>query len=632
MVSTNMEITLLLILLFPLLGAAINGLLVRRAEASTSGYIASGAVLLSFVASVFLYIMNDGFKYPVQLLLFEWIRYENISIPFQLYMDPLTAVFVFVITGIGFLIHWYSKAYMHGDEGINRFFIYLNLFIFFMLVLVMASNYLLMFVGWEGVGLCSYLLIGFWYKNTDYSKAANKAFIMNRIGDLGFLLGVMLMVSNFGSLNFSAVFPQIATIGNETLLTSIALLLFVGAIGKSAQLPLFTWLPDAMAGPTPVSALIHAATMVTAGIYLIARSSAIYLLAPIAMEIILYTGLATTLIAAIIAVYQYDIKKVLAYSTVSQLGLMFAALGAGGFNAAVFHVLTHAAFKALLFLGAGSIIHGLEGEQDLRKMGGLKNSMPLTYYTFLIGTLAIAGIPPFAGFFSKDQILMTLFERSGIVAFVIALGVSALTAFYMFRLFYLSFFGSARSNKHAHESPSAMTRPLVVLAVLSAVLGFIGIPALFTHSLGGHHILDYFLSRTIHIVTPHQSASLELILMGVTLFVVGFAAYMAYLKFGKEVRENALEVPGNVIGKTGYNKFYLDEIYQNLVTQNLNKFSNILNKWVEEGVFTSAISMSGRSVRELGLMSRKLQTGNVGSYFFAMVMAMCIILLYFILQ
>jgi NADH-quinone oxidoreductase subunit L len=627
-----MEITLLLILVFPLLGAAINGAMVRRTGTSASVYIASGAVLLSFIASVFLYVLADGYKYPVQLLLFEWIRYENISIPFQLYMDPLSALFVFIITGIGFLIHWYSKAYMQGDEGINRFFIYLNLFIFFMLILVLASNYLLMFVGWEGVGLCSYLLIGFWYKNTDYSKAANKAFIMNRIGDLGFLLGLMLMVSNFGSLNFSAVFPQISTIGNETLLTSIALLLFVGAIGKSAQLPLFTWLPDAMAGPTPVSALIHAATMVTAGIYLIARSSAIYLLAPLAMEIILYTGLATALIAAIIAVYQYDIKKVLAYSTVSQLGLMFAALGAGGFNSAVFHVLTHAAFKALLFLGAGSIIHGLDGEQDLRKMGGLKNSMPLTYLTFLIGTLAIAGIPPFAGFFSKDQILMTLFEKSGIVSFVIALGVSALTAFYMFRLFYLSFFGSARNNKHAHESPPAMTRPLVVLAVLSAVLGFIGIPALFTHSLGGHHVLDHYLSGSTHITTPHQPATLELMLMGVTLLIVGAAVYMAYLRYGKEVREDVLEVPVNAIGKTGYNKFYLDEIYQNIVTQNLNRFSAMLNKWVEEGIFSAALSLSGRSVREIGLMSRKLQTGNVGSYFFAMVVAMCIILLYFIIQ
>ena len=632
MVSTSMEAALLLILLFPLLGATLNSVLPKNSDGHRSGNIASLSVLLSFITAIVLFITHGGFKQPVEVLLFEWFHIGNLSIPMQFNLDALSGLFVLIITGIGFLIHWYSKGYMAGDAGIKRFFIYLNLFIFFMLMLVMASNYVLMFVGWEGVGLCSYLLIGFWYQKEAFSKAANKAFIMNRIGDLGFLLGVMLMGNYFGSLNFTDIFPHITASPNEDLMTAIGLLLFIGAIGKSAQLPLFTWLPDAMAGPTPVSALIHAATMVTAGIYLIARSSLIYIQAPVALDIILYTGLATALIAAVIAVYQFDIKKVLAYSTVSQLGLMFAALGAGGFNAAVFHVLTHAAFKALLFLGAGSVIHGLEGEQDLRKMGGLKKAMPATYATFLIGTLAISGIPPFAGFFSKDQILMTLFEKTGYLSFGIALLVSVLTAFYMFRLLFLCFFGKSRNEGHAHESPSNMTAPLVILAGLSIVLGFIGLPHLFGHPIGVDHLLDVYLAGTIQMVSPHLPVSQELLLMGVTLTLVALMIYLAYRKYANIAEDKNMVAPVDLPQRIAFHKFYLDEVYDVVVTRNLNMFSGFVHKWIDEGVFSNSLSFTGRSVRELGLVARKLQTGNVGSYFFAMVIAMCVILVYFIIQ
>ena len=393
-------------------------------------------------------------------------------------VDPLSSVMLLVITGVGFLIHVYSIGYMHDDPGYSRFFCYLNLFIFFMLLLVMGSNYLLMFVGWEGVGLCSYLLIGFWFKNHDYNKAANKAFIMNRIGDLGLLLGVILIFINFGSIDYDMVFPNASSVSVNTL-TWITILLFIGAIGKSAQIPLYTWLPDAMAGPTPVSALIHAATMVTAGVYMVARNNILYSLSPLALQLVLIIGLCTALFAATIALVQNDIKKVLAYSTVSQLGLMFVALGLGAYSSGIFHMVTHAFFKALLFLGAGSVIHALQGEQDIRRMGGLKKYLPTTYLTFFVATLAISGIPPFAGFFSKDEILANAFAHNPVV-WGVALLASLLTVFYMFRLLYLTFFGNTRVEaavmSHIHESPKSMAIPLMVLAVLSFVGGFLNVP------------------------------------------------------------------------------------------------------------------------------------------------------------
>src|SRR5688572_5785175 len=393
--------------LFPLLGFIFIALNTRRFTEGFTSFVACGSVLASFIVSVVLFIHLAGLtadERSIHITLFNWISAGNFSASISFLIDPLSSLMLLIITGVGFLIHVYSIGYMHDDDGYNRFFSYLNLFVFFMLMLVMGANYLVMFIGWEGVGLCSYLLIGFWFKNQDYNDAANKAFIMNRIGDLGMLLGIVLIFMNFGSLEYSQVFPQASSIDISTI-TLITILLFVGAMGKSAQIPLYTWLPDAMAGPTPVSALIHAATMVTAGVYMVARNNLLYSLAPVAMELIVIVGLATALFAATIALTQNDIKKVLAYSTVSQLGLMFVALGLGSFTGGIFHMATHAFFKALLFLGAGSVIHALHHEQDIRKMGGLKKYLPVTYLTFLIGVLAISGLPPFAGFFSKDEIL-----------------------------------------------------------------------------------------------------------------------------------------------------------------------------------------------------------------------------------
>lgn len=632
MVGPEMQNLLLVILLFPLLGVCLNLLIGNKVGEKGMGWNATAATALSFLTALYVFISNNGCQSGISMTLFEWFHFGKVSIPFSFYLDGLSALFVLIITGIGSLIHLFSIGYMHGDKGIKRYFIYLNLFVFFMLILVMASNYLLMFVGWEGVGLCSYLLIGFWYQNKAFSGAANKAFIMNRIGDLGFLLGTMMMAFYFGSVGFAEVFPQLSSFPDSGVLTAIGILLFIGAMGKSAQLPLFTWLPDAMAGPTPVSALIHAATMVTAGIYLLARSNGLYVLAPMAMDLVLYTGLLTALMAAVIAVYQNDIKKVLAYSTVSQLGLMFAAVGAGGFGAGVFHVMTHAAFKALLFLGAGSVIHGLHGEQDIRNMGGLKNSMPVTYLTFLIATLAISGIPPFAGFFSKDLILVTLFEARGPVFFGIALFVSILTTFYMFRLFFLSFHGTPRTEKTAHESAGGMKIALIVLAGLSVVTGFFGLPHIFAHPLGLTNLMDEQLKNVMVISVPHLSATTEIALMVITLLAVVITIGLSKRMYGSAHPALTDESKLNVLGKWGYHKLYFDELYAKGITKNMDRLAEYTQRWVDESVFGAFTSLSGRSIRELGLVLRKFQTGNVGSYFTAMVLAMSLILLYFIFQ
>src|ERR1700751_3131713 len=426
-----------LVPLFPLIGFLINGFFGKKMSKSLSGTISCVSVLASFVLSVLIFMEVNASQQKSNVVeLFSWINSDTLKIPFSFLVDPLSGVFLLIIPGIGFLFHVYSTGYMHEDEGFARFFTYLNLFIFFMLLLVLGNNYLIMFVGWEGVGLCSYLLIGFWFKNTNYNKAANKAFIMNRIGDLGFLLGITLIFTTFGSITFGEVFAKAGNISTATI-TAIALLLFVGAMGKSAQIPLYTWLPDAMAGPTPVSALIHAATMVTAGIYMVVRSNLFYSISDTASEFVAVVVAITALFATIIGWLQTDIKKVLAYSTVSQLGLMFLALGVGAYSSAVFHVTTHAFFKALLFLGAGSVIHAMGGEQDVRKMGGLKGKIKVTYITMLLGTIAISGIPPFSGFFSKDEILAHVYEHNKIL-WVLGMITSMLTAFYMFRMLFLT--------------------------------------------------------------------------------------------------------------------------------------------------------------------------------------------------
>ena len=470
-----------LVPLFPLVGFLVNGLGRKALSRSLVSFVGVGSVLASFVVSllIFLEVKQPGFT-PQVITLFDFIKTGKIDIPFAFQVDQLSSLFLLIITGVGTLIHLYSTAYMHEEKepDFARYFAYLNLFIFSMLLLVLGANYVIMFIGWEGVGLCSYLLIGYWFKNDAYNDAAKKAFVMNRIGDLGFLLAVFWMIARFGTTSFSAVFAQ-APEASAAVLTGITLLLFVGATGKSAQIPLFTWLPDAMAGPTPVSALIHAATMVTAGIYMIARSNVLYELAPFTQNIIAVIGLATALFAATIALKQNDIKKVLAYSTVSQLGYMFLGLGVGAYTGAIFHVMTHAFFKALLFLGAGSVIHAMHHEQDIRNMGGLKKFMPVTHITFLLACLAIAGIPPFSGFFSKDEILTAALLKNP-VYYVFGVIGALMTAFYMFRLYTLTFQGKFRGTHeqehHLHESPKAMTIPLIVLAILSVAGGWIGIP------------------------------------------------------------------------------------------------------------------------------------------------------------
>jgi len=449
-----------LIPLIPFLGFVLNGLGRHSFPKPVIGLLGSVAVFVPFVLSLLLFsevwaARQAGEAVAIYQHLFDWFSVGSLHVGLSFLVDPLSATMLLIITGIGFLIHLYSYSYMHNDKELGKFFAFLNLFIFFMTLLVMGSNYLVMFIGWEGVGLCSYLLIGFWFTNSSYASAAKKAFVMNRIGDLGFLIALFFILAHFGSLEYSAVFDQAASlsVGDSTVVI-ITLLLFVAATGKSAQIPLFTWLPDAMAGPTPVSALIHAATMVTAGVYMVVRSNVLFLLSPLTLEIMAIVGLATALIAAFIALTQNDIKKVLAYSTVSQLGYMFLGLGVGAFTGAFFHVLTHAFFKALLFLGAGSVIHAMGNEQDMRRMGGLRKALPVTFATMFIATIAISGIPPFAGFFSKDEILAYAFQAN-IVYWAVGILTALFTAFYMFRLLFLTFFGSFRGTDdqraHLHD-------------------------------------------------------------------------------------------------------------------------------------------------------------------------------------
>jgi NADH-quinone oxidoreductase subunit L len=511
----------------------------------------------------------------------------------------------------------------------------MNLFVFFMLILVMGSNYLLMFVGWEGVGLCSYLLIGFWFKNKDYTNAANKAFIMNRIGDLGMLLGIILIAKNFGSLEYSVVLSNPSAVGTTTI-TLITLLLFVGAMGKSAQLPLYTWLPDAMAGPTPVSALIHAATMVTAGIYMVARNNLLYSLAPVSMQVVLYVGLATAIFAATIAVSQNDIKKVLAYSTVSQLGLMFVALGLGAYSTGVFHMTTHAFFKALLFLGAGSVIHALHGEQDLRSMGGLKKFLPVTFATFLIGVFAISGVPPFAGFFSKDEILAKAFEHN-VVVWALAVLASLLTAFYMFRLLFLTFFGDARASQEKmqqiDESPAAMSIPLIALAILSTVGGFMGVPQIFAAS----HWLNNFLSPVFAgsnaiLSAEPLSHSTEYLLMGAILLLSATIILFAYFRYVKGSRVPSKEgTTLSLLHNLSYKKYFIDEVYNALIVKPLYVVALVFEKIIERLGIDKIVNGFGSIVMSGGKSIRLIQTGSIGFYILLMVIGIASLFLFSII-
>jgi len=535
-------------------------------------------------------------------------------------VDQLSVLFLLIITGVGFLIHLYSTAYMHEEEAPHfaRYFSYLNLFVFSMLLLVLGANFVILFIGWEGVGLCSYLLIGYWFKNVDYGNAAKKAFIMNRIGDLGFLIAIFWMINQFGSVNFGEVFTA-AQGAPVAVLTGITLLLFVGATGKSAQIPLYTWLPDAMAGPTPVSALIHAATMVTAGIYMIARSNVLYTLAPVTQTVVAITGLATALFAATIALKQNDIKKVLAYSTVSQLGYMFLGLGVGAYTGAVFHVMTHAFFKALLFLGAGSVIHAMGGEQDIRKMGGLRKYVSTTHLTFLVGCIAIAGIPPFSGFFSKDEILAAAFAKSP-VYYAVGVFTALLTAWYMFRLYATTFLGKFRGTHdqehHLHESPSAMTIPLIVLALLAAGAGFLGIPEIFakdSHWLA--HFLEPVFAASGAAPAVEGGAGQEWMLMGISVAVALVGVLAALGRFSKKPD---LEEPKG-FGKVLANKWYVDELYDAIIVRPLYAISKFLNNVIEKWVIDGIVNGIGRLVQYSSRQLRLLQSGQVGGYVLLMV-------------
>lgn len=622
-----------LIPLLPLAGFLINGVGRSSFSKGVVGFIGSLVILLSFGLSVaaFLQVKSSG---PINVTVFDWFSVNAFKVQFSFLVDQLSALMLLIITGVGFLIHLYSIGYMHHDAGFGKFFSYLNLFVFFMLLLVLGSNYLVMFIGWEGVGLCSYLLIGFWYTNPDYADAAKKAFIMNRIGDLGFIIGLFLIIGYFGSVTFSDIFPKAIHMSpKEVPFTLITILLFVGAVGKSAQIPLFTWLPDAMAGPTPVSALIHAATMVTAGVYMVARSNALFSMAPVTMNIIAMIGLATAVFAALVALSQTDIKKVLAYSTVSQLGYMFLGLGVGAYTGALFHVLTHAFFKALLFLGAGSVIHAMSDEQDMRMMGGLKSKLPITFWTMLIGTIAISGIPPFAGFFSKDEILAAAFTHSTTM-WVIGVITAMFTSFYMFRMLYLTFYGKFRGTAdqehHLHESPRTMTIPLVVLAVLSVIGGFIGIP----ETLGGHHWLAHFLAPVFEpsaTVLPRTEsvASTEYLLMAASVAGALAALAYAYVRYVKNAHVPAADTeerPGAV--SLSYHKFYIDEIYDWLIRKPLDALSVFFYRVVDLLAIDGFINGLGKLSVRSGKGLRLLQTGNVGFYIFMMVASIIAILIF----
>ena len=622
----------MLIPLFPLIGFLINGLFGKYLPKSITGWIASLAVLASFCC-VFYIFTNLPSTGSLHIDLFNWIGFANFNISFGYLIDPLSITMMLVVTGIGFLIHVYSIGYMHDDEGFTRFFTYLNLFIFFMLLLVMGSNYLVMFIGWEGVGLCSYLLIGYWFKNDAFNDAAKKAFVMNRIGDLGFLLGMFFMLFNFGSLDYAEVMKQASLLPvGSALLVTITLLLFLGATGKSAQIPLYTWLPDAMAGPTPVSALIHAATMVTAGIYMITRSGVLYAMAPFSMEIVAIVGVATCLMAAIIGLMQNDIKKVLAYSTVSQLGLMFAALGIGAFASGMFHLVTHAFFKALLFLGSGSVIHALHGEQDIRKMGGLSKYIKVTFITFLIGSIAISGIPPFAGFFSKDEILSKAFEHSKIIWAILSIS-SMMTAFYMFRLVYLTFFNDFRgtevTKKHIHESPSTMTVPLIILAVLSIFGGFIGLPSV----LGFAHKFQQYLSAVTapaqHILDESHAAEVSHSTEWILIFTAVIAAIASILyarfKYISNKEQPAEDASLTGINKMVYNKFYVDEIYETCIVKPLKVLSDLFLVLIDKLVIDLVVNATAWVVGLSGRTLRLVQNGNTGFYVFAMVFGIIVL-------
>jgi len=638
------SLNLWLIPILPLAGAAINGFLGKkssRTAVSVVGLFFSGAAF-AWALSVVLRVSLD--ELPYREYVAHWIRYGGVGLPgsftadFALYLDQLSLVMLLVVTGVGFLIHIYSVGYMWDDPSYYRFFAYLNLFMFFMLTLVLADNYLVMFIGWEGVGLASYLLIGFWFTKDSAASAGKKAFIVNRIGDFGFLIALFLIIQHFGSLNFTPVFDGVVHLtpgaGTESLLTAIGILLMVGAAGKSAQIPLYVWLPDAMEGPTPVSALIHAATMVTAGVYMVSRSHVIFERAPQALMVVAVIGTLTALFAATIGIAQTDIKKVLAYSTVSQLGYMFMACGVGAFSAGIFHLMTHAFFKGLLFLAAGSVIHAVGGEQDMRKMGGLRSYIPWTFLTMGIATLAIAGIPPFAGFWSKDEILWKAYSspHGSRVFWLIGVVTAFITSFYMFRLLFMTFFGDykgAQVDEHGHgthghghgdddhghgephESPMVMLVPLMILALLSVVGGLVGIGNRFEHFLE-----PVFGTGFTEAAGEAASSVQEYILMGISVLVAFAGAILAwFLYISRPYLPQKIADGLNGFYTAVVNKYYVDELYAKLFVKPLiDGSTSILWRGVDRKVIDDTVNKAGDGARHISDEARHMQSGNLRSY------------------
>ena len=676
---------LYLIPLFPLLGFLINAALGRRLPKRVSGLVATGAMAFAFGISTaavwrLLQLEPIGGVRSMQESLYTWIGSGALQIPLAFRLDPLGAVMILIVTGIGTLIHLYSTAYMHDERDAEyaRYFSYLNLFAAFMLVLVLGANFPVMFIGWEGVGLCSYLLIGFWFTRPAAADAGKKAFVVNRIGDFGFILGMLALFWAFGTLDFQEIAIRVAalpadpaSIAGATVLTGATLLLFLGATGKSAQIPLYVWLPDAMEGPTPVSALIHAATMVTAGVYMIGRNAVLFSHAPFTLEIVAIVGVATALLAGTIGLVQNDIKRVLAYSTVSQLGYMFLAMGVGAFAGGIFHLYTHAFFKALLFLGSGAVIHALHGEQDLRHMGGLRQALPITFWTFLIGTVAIAGLPPLAGFFSKDEILWKTFSHGHTVLWLVALVTAFLTATYMFRLLYLAFFGERRAAAHdasgaqhdapgahdapdtahaapgithdahrpapgrLHDAPAPMAIALVVLAIGSILAGFVGVP----HALGGHNQIDAFLAPSFRApgaaeaaAPVHEDTALELGLMGLSTVVAAAGILVATFFFlRKPEAADRVAASAGGLHRLLLGKYYVDELYDRAIVQPIKAVSRgVLWRSMDAGVIDGTVNAVGLVVRGWSAVLRRLQTGSVRAYAMSFFLGVVVIVGYYL--
>ncbi len=648
---------------FPAIGFLLNGLLGRRFSKKVVGWVACSALGLSFLTSILIFIALLG-RPPserfFEKVIFDWVVSGSFQTVIGYQIDPLSILMALVVTGVSFFIHIYSVGYMHDDPGYPRYFTYLNLFVFMMLNLVLANNFLLMFVGWEGVGLCSYLLIGFWFEKDSASNAGKKAFVVNRVGDFGFILGMFLLFTSLGqkgvwTLDFTEVF-QNAHLLDPTTVTLITILLFIGACGKSAQIPLYVWLPDAMEGPTPVSSLIHAATMVTAGVYMIARCNVLYSMAPVSMAIVAIVGVATAIYTASIGFCQNDIKKVLAYSTISQLGYMFLGVGVGAFSAGIFHLMTHAFFKGLLFLGAGSVMHALSGELDMRKMGALRTKIPITFWTFFIATLAIAGIPGLSGFFSKDEILWQAFSspHGHFLLWLVAAVAAGMTAFYMFRALFLTFFGESRVDPHVahhiHESPRIMTIPLIILAVLSVIGGYVGVP----HVLGGANHIHEFLAPVLGGGEPAKthsgitlfsqawasggegaghSASLELLMMVISVIIalIGIGiAYLFYIKKPELPKQLAERWKG--LYTLVFNKYYVDEIYEALFVNSLKGLGTGLWRGFDDFVIDGTVNGIAYLIGLISRGMRRMQTGLVQNYAFSMVLGAVIIAGYYIVR